>query len=46
MSAEKALEKFQSGNVAAAQDILDEAAKTQKEVSDLLAIHCVPPSPL
>lgn len=41
MSAEKALEKFQSGNVAAAQAILDEAAKTQKEVSDLLAIHCL-----
>jgi RNA polymerase-associated protein CTR9 len=41
MSTSKALAEFRGGNVEAAQSILEEAAKSQKEVNDLLAIHCL-----
>ncbi|KPA80678.1 hypothetical protein ABB37_04858 [Leptomonas pyrrhocoris] len=41
MATAKAIAEFRSGNVEAAQSILDEAAKAQKDVGDLLAIHCL-----
>ncbi|KAK7200237.1 RNA polymerase-associated protein CTR9 [Novymonas esmeraldas] len=37
----RALEEFGNGNVDAAQSMLDEAAKSQQGVHDLLSIHCL-----
>ncbi|KPI87708.1 hypothetical protein ABL78_3181 [Leptomonas seymouri] len=37
----KALEEFGSGHVEVAQSLLEEAAKAQKKVDDLLTIHCL-----
>lgn len=41
MSTAEAISEFRGGNVEAAQSLLDVAAKTQRDVSDLLAIHCL-----